>query len=257
MHAPTRRPLHRPFAAALNDLGPAAPAAEPPLPPLRVLPKLLDFTGSVSLAGALQSPLVHPRREAVDEPLLIQDLEGRLYGLERRLEPVFSGTLPISSHLRMARELKSPGPSMDGTHPGVRAIRAPFTRYAQGNLFDVTSSLATLRLDLGPRIAGLSDEAARLEALDTALREATSRERDVLLARLLTRIDAAFAEDAKAALQALPLKYTPAHLEPWFLPGGWVPRYLARTGAVLKGLFWHEAALISALARSATLRRTS
>ena len=140
---------------------------------------------------------------------------------------------------------------MDGTHPGVRAIRAPFTRYLQGNVFDVRSALSTWRLDLAPRIAALSEGAARLEAIDAALTEATSRQVEVLIARLFTRLDAAFAEDAKEALLALPTRFDIEHLEPWFEEGGWVPRYLAKVGAVVKAVYSHEASRLRALVRSA------
>lgn len=179
------------------------------------------------------------------------DVEEKLAEMEQRLGPVFRGELPVSSPTRMRRELRSPGPSMDGTHPGVRAIRAPFTRYVHGNVFDIRSAHATWRLDLAQRIAALGEQAARLEAIDAALAEATSREVEVLFARLLARLDTYFADEAKEALIALPRRFDVEHLEPWFAEGGWVPRYLARVGAVVRAVYTHEASLLRALVRSA------
>lgn len=246
----------QPLTAALRALQSAAPAEET-LGAFRILPRMLDLTGSVALAGALSAPMVHPRQLPTDGEQLWEECEGQLRELETRMAPVFSGTLPVSSHARMRRELRNPGLSMDGTHPGVRAIRAPFTRYVHGNVFDIRSTLQTLRLELAPKIAGMGEDAAQLEAVDAALRDATSRRDEILIARLLAFLDHAFAEAAKAELLVLPVQYEATDLEPWFLPDGWVPRYLKRVGDVLQALFLHEASLLRALVRSAVSGRTS
>lgn len=249
-------PRTQPLTAALRALQSGASSDEV-LGAFRVLPRMLDLSGSVALAGALSAPMVHPRSIPGEGESLWDECEAQLDELAKRMAPVFAGSLAVSSHARMRRELRNPGLSMDGTHPGVRAIRAPFTRYVHGNVFDIRSTLQTLRLELAPKIAGMGDEAARLEAIDSALRDATSRRDEVLIARLLTFMDHAFAEAAKAELLLLPVAYEATDLEPWFLPDGWVPRYLKRVGDVLYALFQHEASLLRALVRSAVSGRTS
>ena len=249
-------PRTQPLTGALRALQGGA-SGEDTLGAFRILPRMLDLSGSVALAGALSAPMVHPRSVAGEADSLVDECESQLAELAQRMAPVFAGALPVSSHARMRRELRNPGPSMDGTHPGVRAIRAPFTRYVHGNLFDIRSTLQTLRLDLAPKIAGMGQDAARLEAIDAALRDATSRRDELLTARLLTFLDSAFAEAAKAELLVLPVAYEASDLEPWFLPDGWVPRYLKRVGDVLHALFQHEASLLRALVRSALSGRTS
>ena len=253
------RPILRsgPLTVALRALAPAGVDEPPPLGPFRLLPRLLDLSGSVTLAGALSSPLVHPTPAELGGEDLVAELDAKLDEMERRLAPVFRGELPVSSAVRMRRELKNPGPSMDGGHPGVRAIRAPFSRYVHGNVFDVRTALATFRLDLAPRIAALGDRAARLEGLDAALSDATSRHIEVLVVRLLARLDAAFAEDAKEALLALPRQFDVEHLEPWFAPSGWVPHYLTKVGDVIAALYHQEVSLLRALVRSASGSDTS
>jgi hypothetical protein len=201
--------------------------------------------------------MVHPRSVAGAGESLWEECEAQLDELAKRMAPVFAGALPVSSHARMRRELRNPGLSMDGTHPGVRAIRAPFMRYVHGNVFDIRSTLQTLCLELAPKIAGMGEDAARLEAIDSALRDATSRRDEILVARLLIFMDHAFAEAAKAELLVLPVAYEASDLEPWFLPDGWVPLYLKRVGDVLYALFQHEASLLRALVRSAVSGRTS
>lgn len=249
-------PIHRapargaPLSAALRSLAPPAPTDGLPLGAFRILPRLLDFSGSVSLAGALSAPLLHPVRGDAPGEGLREVLEGRLADLAERMRPVFLGEVQVSSHVRMRRDLRNPPPSMDGSHPGVRAIRAPFARYVQGHVFDLRASLSTLRLELAPQIAAPSADAARLEALDAALRSATARETEVLMARLLAHLDAVFADLARAELLLLPTNFEASELEAWFLPDGWVPGYLRRVGGVMQALFQHEASLLRALVRA-------
>lgn len=238
------------MSVALRSLALPPPADNLPLGAFRVLPRLLDFSGSVSLAGALVAPLLHPADEGARGARVRDELEARLDELASRMRPVFLGEVQVSSHVRMRRELRNPPPSMDGSHPGVRAIRAPFARYVQGHVFDLRASLATLRLELAPRIAAPSAQAAQLEALDAALRSATARETDVLIARLLAHLDAVFADVARAELLLLPTNFEAGELEVWFLPDGWVPGYLRRVGAVVQALFQHEATLLRALVRA-------
>lgn len=238
------------LAAALDALSAPDPKAEPPLGPLRFLPKLLDLSGSVRLAGALESPLVHPKRTVVTSKAILDEVTAGMDELERRMRAVFLGELPVSSHARMRRELRNPGPSMDGSHPGVRAIRAPFTRYVHGNVLDIRKTLSVLRLELAPKLAAIDENGARLEALDATLLDAMGREMDVLIARFLSRLDTYFAEQARDALQDLPVGYEERDLEPWFLPDGWVPRYLRQVGAVIEAYYRHEASLLWALVRA-------
>lgn len=243
---------HGPFAAqvrALTSTTPADPALS--MPPTRFLPQLLDLGGSVSLAEALAEE-DRGRWHPVAGSDLVAAVDSQLDEIERRFSDVLAGRVRVSSPTRMRRELRG----IATTSPSaLRIIRPAFSQHLQLHYVNLRAALATLRLDVAPRIAGLGARAARLEALDAALADAVAPKVEVLMTRLVAAVDARFREHASAALAALPDPFRVVDLDPWFEPTGWVSAHLRFVGETLAAVFAHEAGRIRALARAASEQR--
>lgn len=225
----------------------------PPVAPTRFLPQLLDLAGSVSLAGALTEGEVG-RWVPVPGNDLVAAVDAQIDEIERRFADVFAGRVRVSSPTRVRRELRG----IATTSPSaIRIIRPAFSQHLQLHYVNLRAALATLRLEVAPRIAGLGERAARLEALDAALAEAVAPKAEVLMTRLVASVEARFREDARAALEALPDSFRVLDLDPWFEYSGWVSAHLRFVGDTLAAVFAHEAGRIRALARAASEQRRS
>lgn len=242
---------HAPLTAQVRALTATPPDPALTVPPTRFLPQLLDLAGSVSLAEALAEE-DRGRWLPVPASDLQAGVDSQLDEIERRFSDVIGARVRVSSPTRMRRELRG----IATTSPSaVRIIRPAFSQHLQLHFVNLRAALATLRLELAPRVAGLGARAARLEALDAALAEAVAPKVEVFMARLVASVDVRFREQARAALAALPDPYRVVDLDPWFEPSGWVSAHLRLVGDTLAAVFAHEAGRIRALARAASEQR--
>lgn len=238
-------------ARVLLEGAPVDPASI--VPPTRFLPQLLDLAGSVSLADALADE-DRGRWNPVPTDDLVLSVDASLADIERRYSDVMAGRVRVSSPTRMRRELRG---IQTNSPSAVRVIRPAFSQHLQLHFVNLRANLATLRLEIAPRVAALGPRAARLEALDSALHEAVAPKVEVLMSRLVTAVDARFRREATAALAALPDPYRVTDLDPWFETSGWVSAHLRLVGEMLAAVFAHEAGRIRALARAASEQRRS
>lgn len=243
-----------PLAARVRELLEGAPV-DPALvvPPTRYLPQLLDLAGSVSLAEALADE-ERGRWNPVPSDDLVLSVDASLAEIERRFADVMAGRVRVSSPTRMRRELRGIAPNSPSA---VRVIRPAFSQHLQLHFVNLRAALATLRLDVAPRVAALGTRAARLEALDAALADAVAPKVEVLMSRLVAAVDARFRQQASAALAALPDPFRVTDLDPWFDSTGWVLAHLRFVGDTLAAVYAHEAGRIRALARAASEQRRS
>lgn len=243
-----------PLAAQVRELLAGAPA-DPALvvPPTRYLPQLLDLAGSVTLAEALADE-ERSRWLPVPSSDLVVAVDASLAEVERRFADVMAGRVRVSSPTRMRRELRG---IPTNSPSAVRVIRPAFSQHFQLHFVNLRAALASLRVEIAPRIASLGARAARLEALDGALHDAVAPKVEVLVARLVAAVDARFRDAASAALASLPDPFRVVDLDPWFEPSGWVGGHLRFVGDTLAAVYAHEAGRIRALARAASEQRRS
>lgn len=230
------------------------------------LAAMLDPAGGVQLAEALAYPTPPELRfGASDEHLERQILRG-LDAVERRLrrnfEDAFKARYRLPGAVRCLDllleagvfEARSPQgkPKPRALRKATRTIWAPIggfieTQYKRGR-FD----LRHLRADAGSMLRARGGDAARLEAIDGMLREATQVEGERRYRRALWALERRFLDGITPVIIGLPEIPTARDLEPAFgaliresIDLGW-----AAVGAILK----HERALLEGLLSAAPRR---
>ncbi|MEZ4432690.1 MAG: hypothetical protein R3F65_09775 [bacterium] len=259
------RALVGPIAAAVTPF--AAADAMPGLAdPAAVLAGLIDLRGGVVLAerlAELDSPL--PAASASDPAAVRATLHVGLADLEGRLDEAFTQAFrpryrlpsPQRAWLIIERSGLLDAPKTRGRKPprelriAVRHLWAPFAEFLDTHLKRARFALRDLRVELGPQLAGLSVDAARLAQLDAALGEATHGTSEKLYRRVALAAEQAFTEGLIAAWRALPAEGGAAAFAAGWTPEGWLGDRLAAAQALYRAVVHHERARLEALVEAA------
>lgn len=240
----------------LTAAAPANAAVAPSLAavdPAAFLGRLIDLRGSVELAqrlGALErARLAGPAPNAAAARAELRAL------VTERLDVAGNDVLRVFGD-PFHRRNKLPTPEdvvtllVDGgalrerkgkaLTSAAEAVWSPCGDLITRALDRVRFELSTLRDEIGPSLAALGPAAARLEKLDAAVFAATAKGRRELEDKLVAAVARAFANDFAAAVAALPGATAPAHVRPWFAPGGFLRVALDRGRDVVLGVLAHD-----------------
>jgi hypothetical protein len=236
-----------------------APSARAPTT-AQTLASLLDLQGSVQLAHCLrrQEPARDARASelrAANEsaPLLLGDyVRRRLEALDR---PRRSGGLRgLPSAAGVHAELAASAPR-EPSAAAARGFAAGVARACRDHFLATLgrgrADVAALRDEVANDLKKLGGGAARLEALDAALREATSAGIERLGERFAAAHEGGLTARLAAAYLALPPAPTLADVAAWFEPRGVIGEPLASAGEVARALLRREAAILVALVDAA------
>jgi hypothetical protein len=184
--------------------------------------------------------------EAVQE--LRTELLGRFHQLRtsvlRRMDEVQSGRSRIADALRLAGDLEAKNLLARRNPRGIGAVgRSGVESYllVVFNCLDrVRGEVRTIRSELAPGVAGLSSEAARLEAFDALLCAARFRFTAQLFARIPAALGDRFALQLQAAVKSLPASPEPCDFEAWYAADGWVSEFHGLARRIVAATLEHE-----------------
>jgi hypothetical protein len=231
-------------------------AARDPIDRTRVdvvetLATLLDLTGSMALAVHLDAP--PPDAAGGAAPLApTQELVGwvdeRLGQLRaavaRRLRDLPGSRSAIWGPDRLAAEISRRGLAKGRRARAVAALAREATDAwalaIRGLLERIRSEARGLRVELGPRLAAVGPDAARLEALDALVARARSAGTHRLLARIPPALVDDFAARLGLALSAIDEEALAAGVEDWYATDGFVVRFQADAARIVRAVLEHE-----------------
>lgn len=259
-----------PIADALRPIRGARAAAVGAAPePMRVdavetLATLLDLTGSMTLAvqleaGAPTEPVLFSASPS--SPDLAQWIEDRCAPLAasvaRRLEELPSSRSAIWSAERMADEIARRGLAGAKRARGVSALAREATDSyllaIRGLLERIRGDLRGLRLEIGPRLGVRSPRVQRLEAFDALVGRARAAATGRLIARIPQALAAEFALRLGLALEGLEGDDARAAIAAWYRGDGFVARFHADAGRVVRGVFEHDRIALQELVAAARM----
>ncbi len=224
-----------------NPKGPISQAlsngSEEELDPIEALASLISLKGSVELSQFLDqvepNPSVAPSHPASVLALSAQGVEDVRSRLEFSFENAFRPRFRLTSAQRAWQILTQAGlVGTDTTMKGrqrssslrtsARMIWGPFGEFLETRLKRSRFALIELRSELGPSVRGLGQEAAKLESIDTALRQATSEGTQALIRRIHNAFESKFHDALKRSLRELPNAADSEGFELGFNQNGWL-----------------------------------
>lgn len=245
-------------ARGLADGGAAPPAGQPD--PAAFFARLMDLRGSVDLAQRLSAI---DRARAPEFAASDREAAARLRAeIAARFDAVRDDLArPYADPFHRRNKLPTPegvvGVLVDGgalrerrgkaVAAAADAVWSPCADLLGRSLDRVRFEIAALREEVAPALAALGPAVARLERLDAALFGATIRGRQQVEDRLLAAVGRSFAARFSAAVAALPGATAPAHVAPWFAPGGLLCAEILRGRDVIAGVLTHDRRRIEAL----------
>ena len=164
--------------------------------------------------------------------------------LERRMRELPAGRSRIAPAGRVLDDLTTRGAlAARKARPITQAARAACESYllALGNCLErARGDARSLRAELGPAIAGIGPDAARIEAVDAFVRRSTHRYVSQLFARAVPALEKHFVDAFKEAVKALPESPTIEDLEAWYAPDGFVHTFEALARDLVRSVLDHE-----------------
>ncbi|APR80552.1 Hypothetical protein A7982_05899 [Minicystis rosea] len=227
--------------------------------PAAFLARMMDLRGSVELAQRLSildrprpaGAPVDPAARARLRAFAVERLDTARDDLARTFADPFVRRYKIPSAEELVTILIDSGALIDrrgrALTTAIDAVWGPCADLISRSLDRVRFELGTLREELVPMLVALGPEAARLERLDAAVLGATAKGRQQLEDRLIAALARSFAARFGAAVGALPGATAPAHVAPWYAPGGFVRAEILRGRDIVVGIFGHERRRIEAL----------
>ncbi len=247
-----------PLTAAITRMLPAEPASALTPDAGAFLADLLDLRGGVLLADALHAlpppgAALPTAEQAAALQIRVQDeIAALLARLDEAFANAFKPRYRLPGPARAFTLLDQAGAFAPKRTPktaatAARTLWAPYGDFLETHLKRARFGLRDLRREITPRLHALGPNAERLEKLDFALSASTANETERLFRRGLARLEAGFLEALRAALKAAPKAVTPADVEHWYGPTGFVPITFEDGQRYVQAVVAHERGHLEAL----------
>ncbi len=252
---------------AARSLGDAAQGGDAELEagvadPARTLSRLLDLRGSVDVARALAAKAT-PSYVSDDPRMpsrIAWSVQGEIGAIRSHARRAFARLSGERSRLpdagRVHAELVARGAlgvrSARALTSAAEAIFAPYAEEASSELTSVVRQARSLRKEIGPDLASLGPEAARLERLDALLAAATEAAIDVRLGRLVPAAKGPFTGELARALDALGEGAAAPDVARWWIEGGLLRRLVDSLEAIVMVALEFEEGRITSLVSAAS-----
>jgi hypothetical protein len=243
-----------------------------PQNPAEVLARLMDFSGSITLAELLQEPVPegpsHPHADRLARKLkdkvdayLANALPQVLRPLTGRRAPSIPTATELMSVIRAAMGLapldvtSSAVASSDLARTDVtyklarpddqvalrlsRELGAPFWSALSASLRQAQMQLTTLRSKVAIDVRELGPRAERLERIDAVLQRSIETKLTELFERFELAAELTFERACVHACAELPDGFSEHELAAWVAHDGWIERYRERCVRMTQALFGH------------------